>query len=361
MSEALELAWFGCDLRTGNIIEELRTLAPSGALSRRLGQATSATFDLALAGAPLAWQAATDPGRTMLAAVDTSTGIPVWAGIVLTRGGGSTTGVQLGAATPEAYLDRRYTADQTLIQQDQAAVITGLMTAPLSQGPPFVMDAPTTGRLMDYLVHDGDDRTVLSSLQEVMGMNGGPEWTVDIAWADASQTAFNLPVRVRTAIGNQAAQPEAVFDYPGCISSYTLTESYEAGKGATVVTARGEGEGTGRLSSPAQIATDLEAAGWPRYVHRYTPASGITDPDQLAAHAAKALALMRTGSQVWTVDAVASRAPRLGRDWAVGDRIRISVGTSPRHPRGAELVARAWAWELDPAANSVRPVLVEED
>ncbi|MFD0429417.1 hypothetical protein ACFQ60_22330 [Streptomyces zhihengii] len=110
-----------------------------------------------------------------------------------------------------------------------------------------------------------------------------------------------------------------------------------------------------------QVADQLEALGWPRYVHRFTPATGVTDPDQLTRHAAQALALMGTGARVWTVDAVASKAPRIGRDWALGHTVRIDVTTSPRHPKGMDVVARAWSWELDPGADRVRPILVQED
>ncbi|WP_411078514.1 hypothetical protein [Streptomyces sp. cmx-10-25] len=360
-AQPVELAWFGCDLRTGQIIEDLRSLKPTGALTKRLGTATSTSFDLNVAGAGRDWLAATDPGRSLLVGVDRLTDQPVWAGMTLTRDAGSSWTATLGTSTPEAYLERRYTGDVTQFGQDQAAVVTALMAAPLSQGPPFVMDAPSTGVLMDYTALDGDDRTVLSALQEVMGQDGGPEWTVDVAWSDTAHSGFVLPVRVRPAIGTQAADPEAVFDFPGCISAYTLGESYESGKGATAVVARGEGEGTARLSSSGQVATDLEAAGWPRYVHRYTPSSGLTDPAQLTAHAVKALALMKTGAQVWTVEAVASQAPRLGRDWGIGDSIRVAVGSSPRHPAGTEIVARAWSWELDAAADRIVPVLIQED
>ncbi|MCD2461983.1 hypothetical protein MBT42_00220 [Streptomyces sp. MBT42] len=360
-SKPVELDWFGCDLRTGQIIEDLRSLKPSGPLTKRLGAATSTSFDLGISGAGQDWLSATDPGRSLLVAVDRLTDQPLWAGMVLTREAGSSWTATLGATTPEAYLDRRYTGNVSQIQQDQAAVLTALMAAPLTQGPPFVMDAPATGVPMDYMALDGDDRTVLSALQEVMGQEGGPEWTVDVAWSDATHSGFVLPVRVRRAIGLQPSAPEAVFDFPGCISTYSLAESYENGKGATAVVARGEGEGAARLSSGSQVATDIEAAGWPRYVHRYTPASGLTDPTQLTAHAVKALALMRTGARVWSVEAVASQAPRLGRDWGIGDSIRVAVDSSPRHPGGAEIVARAWSWELDAAADRIVPVLIEED
>jgi hypothetical protein len=69
---------------------------------------------------------------------------------------------------------------------------------------------------------------------------------------------------------------------------------------------------------------------------------------------------MAQGGQVWTLQGVASQAPRLGRDWGLGDSIRLAVDHSPRHPAGTDFAARCWAWELDPAADNVRPILVEE-
>ncbi|WP_327703645.1 hypothetical protein OG530_19335 [Streptomyces decoyicus] len=360
ISQPYVLAWYGCDLRTGYIIEDLRSLSPAGPLSRRLGTATTLSATLGLAGAPADWEAATDQGRSMLVAVDTATDTPLWAGIVLARTGGSAQTVDLQLATPECYLDRRYTGTITLLQQDQAVVCAAVLGPAMTDGPPFQMDAPATGKLLDYSVTDGDDRTALSALQELMGADGGPEWTVDVAW-NSSHDGFVLPIRIRPAVGSQSGTPEGVFDFPGSVASYTLAESYEAGRGATIVQARGEGEGDGRLSSNAYTADALISGGWPRWVYRFTPSAGQSDPVQLNAHAAKALTLMQTGARVWSVEATASRSPRVGRDWNLGDTVRISISSSPRHRSGADTVARAWAWELDPGADTVRPILVEED
>jgi hypothetical protein len=355
---AVELAWYGCDLRSGGIVEDLPALAPSGVLSRKLGDSTTLQASLYLPGARTGWDEATAPGSSMLVAVDTATDIPVWAGALLTREGGSAQSIQLGAATLERYLDSRFPGTQTLIGADQAAVISALVTPALTDGPPIIMDAPATGVVMDYLAQDGDDKTILSCLQEVMGLDGGPEWTIDVVW-NAGHNGFSFPLRVRPKIGVQAAAA-VTFDFPGCVALYTLSESYEAGKGATVVVARGEGEGSSRLTSSPHEATALISSGWPRWEYRFTPATGVTDPDQLEAHAAQSLSLMAQGAQVWTLEAVASQAPRLGRDWGLGDTIHLAVERSPRHPQGADTVARCWSWELDPGADRVRPILVEE-
>ena len=356
-----QLAWYGCDLATGGIVEDLPSLKPTGALTRKLGDSTTLQFDLSLPGAPSGWDGATAPGRSVFVAVDTATDTPVWAGAVLPRTGGSSQTVSLGAATLEAYLDARFPGNQTLIGVDQAAVISALATPALTNGPPIVIDAPSTGVTMTYLTEDGDDKTILSCLKEIMALDGGPEWTIDVVW-NAAHSGFQFPLRVRPTIGTQASTPEGTFDFPGCVDSYTLAESYESGKGATRVIARGEGEGSSRLTSTVHDATTLIANGWPIWEYRYTPATGVTDPDQLDAHAAQSLTLMQQGAQVWSIEAVASRAPRLGRDWFLGDTVRLAVetGRSPRHPQGADITARCWSWELDPDADKIRPIIVQE-
>lgn len=356
------LAWYGCDLKTGGIAEELRSLSPSGALSRRLADSTGASFNLALAGAPTGWEAATDQGRTMLVGVDTATGLPIWAGIVTgPRGGGSGNEVSLSAATVESYLDRRYNGDYSAFDTDLGTILEAVLTPALTGGPPIELDSATIGVAGNLQILDSDDRTVLSCAQELMGREGGPEWTVDVVWADASQTAFKFIVRIRSKVGVQLADPEAIFDFPGCVSAYSLSESYAAEHGATSVIAYGDSSDTARLRSATYQADDLIAAGWPLWEHRFTPAAGSTDPDALNAQAQAALRLMQTGARVWQVEAVASQAPRLGTAWGLGDNVGINVTSSPRHPAGASAVARAWSWELDPGADRVRPILVEGD
>ncbi|MFJ1581791.1 hypothetical protein ACIOC1_00440 [Streptomyces sp. NPDC088197] len=352
------LAWYGADLTTGGIIEELAGVTLTQPLGLKVGAATTSAVSLNLAGAPRGWQEATTPGRCMLVAVDTVTDTPLWAGSILPTTGGSASTLDISLATLEAYFDRRFPGDVAMVQQDQAVIATAVMGNLFVDGPCFVLDAPPTGVLADYAVADSDDKSILSCMQELMGQ-GGPEFTVDVEWAPG-HTGFVLPIRVRPSIGVQTDQPEGTFDFPGSVTDYTLTHTYEAGQGATVVVARGEGEGAARLTSAVHVAADLIAAGWPRYVYRYTPASGVTSVDQLDAHAAAALAMMRLGGQAWTVQATASRAPRIGADWRLGDSVRLAVETSPRHPDGTDVVARAWAWQLDPGADTITPILIEE-
>lgn len=360
MTGTYSLTWYGCDLRTGAVAEELRSLRPTQPLSRRGGASTSTMFELALAGAPDEWESATDPGRTMLVAADADTGALVWCGITLQREGGSSDTVSLAAATPEAYFDRRYPGDYSVTATDQSTIMAALSAPAATSGPLLEWDTTLSGTSIDYTVRDADDRSILSCLQEISAMSGGPEWTIDPVWADAAQTTVKLVVRIRPLLGVQDANPNAVFDLPGCIATYKLAEAYDRDRGATRTVARGEQTSGTRASSTVHTATDLIAAGWCLWERRWTPASGITSTDQLDRHAAEALDLMSAGSRAWSLEAVASRAPRLGTDWGLGDTVRVEVDASPRHPDGATVVARAYAWSLDAAADRLSPILLED-
>lgn len=359
MAAPYTLAWYACDLRTGQVAEELRSLRPTQPLTRRLGAVTSVSFELAIDGAPADWVACTDPARTLLVAVDTLTGTPVWSGIPLPRSGGSDPKLGCAAASVETYLDRRYAA-YSATETDIVTIMEGVAQPLLTNGPPITIDTTLCGTTTDYTVLDSEDKTVLSCLQELDAIDGAPEWTVDTVWADAAHSAVELILRIAPRIGTTETEGEAVFDLPGCVASYTLAESYERGRGANSIIARGEAEGGARVSSAVVTDTDLIASGWCLWEHRYSPAAGIVDEAQLDAHAAAALALMRLGSQAWTVEAVASVAPRLGTTWGLGDAVTVAIERSPRHPDGITLTARAYAWELDAGADRVRPILLED-
>ncbi|MGH9247939.1 MAG: hypothetical protein ACRD0W_00240 [Acidimicrobiales bacterium] len=379
--------FLGCDLVTGRIVEELPDLTPSGPLSALLGAYTSAAFTLPLAAdgthgsPPRNWEGATEPGRSMIVAVrdtvvlPTATGQvvlpprPVWAGVVLKRRRGAAAAAELGCVSLEGYFDRRYVADHAYTGQDEAAVIlAGLFAdADTVEGVDFVLDAPATGTPRDRQYFDKDDKTVYSAMRELMGVDGGPEWTVALDWADATQTVVQKTLYVRKRIGIVSAAPTAVFttgSAPGVFASagasetrYTLDESYESGKGANHVLATSSGEGDTRPQSTPARDEALFAAGWPRYEHRFTPSTSITDIATLNSHAAAALALMARGSRILTLVGRADAYPVLGADWGIGDDIGYDL-IGPGHPTGLQGVNRAVGWELDTAAGTAAPILL---
>lgn len=360
--------WLGCDLVTGRIVEELPDLRPSGSISAVLGAYTSASFGLPIAlgghGAPPRnWEAATEPGRTMIVAV--LAGVPVWAGIVLTRRGGTEGLAQLGCVSLEGYLDRRYVRNHEFVQVDEATIAGSLVDDANIEGVGFVVDAPPTGTLRDRTYADQDDKTVYSALRELMGVIDGPEWTIALAWGDATQTTVAAFARVRKRIGHASISPNAVFATANAVVSsrgasdarYEYGEDYSSGKGANHIVATSSGEGDARPQSAPARDEALFAAGWPRWEHRYTPSTSITDTGTLDAHAAEALSLMGRGASTLTITARADAYPVLGTDWSIGDDIGYEL-TGHRHPSGLTGVARAIGWDLNPEAGTVSPILL---
>lgn len=350
------ISWFGCDFMTGEIIAELPSLRLSGSLDRRLGEYTSATFDLLLDKAPSNWWAATQPGRAMIVGV--WDGAPGWAGYIPPRTRGSSSTVSITASTIEAYLDRRFTGTLAYTQTDEALIAGALLGVVQGGLSCLDVDAPITGTPRDRTYADSDDKTVYSALTELMGVEGGPEWTIDPVW-NSGRTGFRLLARVRKKIGVQDASPQAVFSMPGPVTEYAAAESYEDGKGATRVLATGNGEGDqGRATSDLYQSP---LPGWPVYEYRFSPSSSITSKTVLNGHASQAITELAGGTTSWTMTARASRAPHLGTEWSLGDNVRLSVakGISPGHPEGVDVVARALGWSLDPAADTISPILVE--
>ena len=364
------VTWLGCDVVTGRIVEELPDLEPSGSIGALLGAYTSAAFKLPIplgghGAAPRNWVGATEPGRSMVVAV--LGGVPVWAGIVLVRQGGTDAGVDLATVSPEGYLDRRFVGDHVFAGVDEALIAASLIDDANIEGVNLVVDAPETGTLRDRTYLDQDDKSVYSALRELMGVTDGPEWTIALEWSDATQTAVTAIARVRSRIGYASATPAAVFTAgsPNAVfgsagsseARYTYSEDYSSGKGANHIVATSSGEGESRPQSAPARDEALFAAGWPRWETRFSPSSSITNVATLDAHAQAALVLMSRGARTLTVTARADVYPLLGTDWAVGDDIGYDL-QGHRHPSGLQGVARAIGWTLDPGTGVVSPILL---
>lgn len=362
--------WLGCDLTTGQIIERLPDLVPQGQISARLGAYTSAAFNLPIplggnGAAPRQWETATEPGRTMIVAV--LGGLPIWAGIVLSRVGGTAGTVTLSCVTLEGYLDRRYVSDHDWVFEDDISVIaSGLIDdANVVEGIGFdVIAAPSLLlREREYLAQD--DKTVYSALRELMGDEDGPEWTVTVGWSDSMQTAITKTLLVQQRIGIPSVDPSpefptgstnAVFSSTGSSNArYVFSEDFSAGRGANHVIAVGTGEGVSRPeSSPARDEVRL-AAGWPRYELRYRPGSSVEE-EALGGHAQRVISLMGAGARSLTISARADATPMLGTDWALGDDVGYKL-KGHRHPNGLNGVGRAIGWEFDAVAGLLAPIL----
>lgn len=356
------LTWLGCDLATGAVLTELLDLSGSS-ISRVLGAYTSTSLSLPIprsgpgALGDVAFEATT-PGKSMIVAVVNQ--VPTWGGIVLTRVGGDGATLELGVVSLEGYYDRRYVADHKWTQQDEASVIArGLALDAAVQGANFILDTPATGTKRDREYFNYDDATVYSRLRELMAVEGGPEWTVDVDWEDDQlRNVVRKTLRVRKHIGVQSDNPSAVFTNMGQSSTiYTYSEDYTDGRGANYVVATSSGEGEDRPMSSPQTSVET---GWPRYERRFSPSTSVTAKETLDAHARAELTLRKFGSRTIKLDSRWDAPPRLNLDWRLGDDVAWNL-VSHRHPEGFSGKGRVIGWELDIGAGVVRPILWEPD
>jgi hypothetical protein len=356
------VTWLGCDLVSGQIIAELPDI--QGSVSRVLGAYTSHGLKMPIPiggpgsfswqGQSLAhiWEQATVPGQTMIVPVVND--VPAAAFIVLTRKGGTGAELQLGTVSLEGYLSRRYVGDHTWTQQDEASVIAaGLAADAQTEGIGLIVDAPATGTLRDRAYQHTDDGTVYQRLTELMEIQGGPEWTIDVDWADDTRRAVVKILRVRKRIGTAS---DAVFSTEGSSEArYEHTESYEDGKGANHIIATSSGEGEDR---PESSVIDDVLTGWPRWERRFSPSSSIKNTGVLIDHAIAELGRRRDGATTWEITTRWGAYPRLGVDWRLGDDVAFEL-TGHRHPFGVTSTERVIGWELDTQAGTVKPILLE--
>lgn len=358
--EAPIVEWIACDLVTGDKLAYLGGC--QGTISRALGAYTSDTLTLpAPLSGPLALGGllyqTIGPDRlptTMIVCV--VNGLPQWGGIVWKVRGGTNATIELGCATLESYLDRRYIGDHTFTQVDQATIAGTLVQAANIEGIGLEIDAPLSGVLRDREYFDDEDGTYYARLQELMDVDGGPEWTIDLDWASSTQQAVRKIFRVKNRIGSStprgplATQSKAV-------TRYDVTYDYGRGMGANDILAYSSGEGTDRPQSQ-HIRNNLAISqGVPRVEHRWSPSSSIKNITVLNDHATAALYRLDGGSTSLAITSRWNIEPaRLGIDLQLGDDIEYAL-TGHMHPLGLSGTARMVGYRLDPRAGTFEPVL----
>jgi hypothetical protein len=388
---AVTLQWLCVDLLTGGVICEAPTLIAKDPFRRTIGRYETQTVDLIIdpfvegsigghfpgpytypgdypagstpmtgGGIDPSWLRGTLPRAAALIAYRGDPGYEVihWGGIVLRRQRAiGSNRVTLTLATPECYLDRRYTGAYTTVSRDQNLIVSDLISSfvAASTGLPMtvsVVGSAGTSRQRTY--NDYDDKTVYATLGELAGLLSGPEWTAHWTWARNPDVIAPI-LYVGNRIGNAAQpgmSPPVTFDSANLIEG-SLDENFSTGMGANDVLATSSGQGLARPSARSTAAT---FDGAPRYEYRFQPATSIQDTLTLQNHADRALALLDNGTNTITLKATADApSARLGVDWNIGDDIGYDYGTSPVFPNGLSGVARCIGYEADPIYTS--PIL----
>lgn len=341
----MSYSWIACRATDGTIIAELPDLAvPTVGVTLCdwwSGQASLTLSD----DTDREWRRATLPKATYLVLLDDGDASrpaqehPIWGGIITQRHISPADVVTLGIATVESHLADRYVRDAEYVDVEQCGLIAALVTdcvltaRPATPTPPALIVETVPGTTLRYRAYEASaSRTVASALQELSGVESGPEWT--ITWRHLTSPERYVPVltvadRIGRAKPEGQPYPHATFDMPGSVTDFTQTEDWTSGKAANSIVATSTADSADVPMSAVQVYADPER---PTIEYRYSPATSITDIDTLRSHAARALAVMQDGAVALALTAAVDAAPRLGADWSLGDDIGWSLACRAMSP-----------------------------
>lgn len=350
----MALSWISVDANDGSVIADLPTLRVDGALKQTLMRYESQTASLPTwdpadpeSCPPPNWRVATRPGGVFLVALDEAEQ-PLWGGMVIRRTRTIGDGVKLSLVTAEGYLDRVYVRGAGYPNTAQGFIARDLVETYAADGelrglPIRVEYIGGEGVARDRTYNDWDDKTLYSVLQDLSGVAGGPEWTIGWEWVDEQR--LGLVFYVGDRIGSPAPaglNPAAQFYLPGSVTDAELVEGYGSDEGANDVMAVSTGTEDARPQSDHYTNTGDYR---PRFEKRWTPSTSITDKATLDGHAQRELGAMKDGILALAITASREDAPRLNRDWRIGDDIGFDI-ESPEFPEGLTGTARCVGWEL---------------
>ena len=350
------LSWVATEAKTGIIIADLPLLQVDKVKSV-IGRYDSTPATLPLPEAPENWLRATQAGATNMILLadnpaDPAHGIPLWGGMVTIRKRTAGNLIPMTLASLESYLDRRYVGDYAPVGVGQNDIINYLMTNyVIASGVPFRVAFSGSGTARDRTYADQDNMTVYSAMQNLMGVIGGPEWTVGWEW-QANPERITPVMYVSSRIGTAApaaSGPNATFEMDrlgGPVTDFLYTEDYSNGKGATSVIANSTGTTAARPRSAPQSIADLSR---PKFEYRFTPSTSISVTATLDSYALAAVTALDGGTNSIGLSGEIPDSPRLGIDWNIGDDIGYQLGMDgslPSLPGGISGIARAVGWEM---------------
>lgn len=350
------LTFLSAGLVTGEVYEEL-PLRIGDKLSRFMMDVGSGSVDLPIrdTACPPDWIDHTTPWRVLFVAVDERARV-IWAGIPTRRIRNPLTHVvQMPCVTVEGYLRQRHVPNMSFSNADQTGDITRALAgiAGDAHGVGLEFDTPFSGVNRDRDYHADEGGTVLARLQELSQVIDGFEWTIDVNWADGSQTAFTKTFRTGYPhLGRVTNAPDPVFEMPGGLVSFTFEESWNDDDAGTHVIATGDGEGESKTISTPVIDTVREGAGWPRLEVRRS-FSSVTRQDTINSHAQSVAAETFGGTELITLESRTDAAPEFG-EWGLGDSVRIEIDTDELR---MEQIMRVVGWNLSHAEGTVEPVV----
>jgi len=354
------LSFVSVDILTGKVLADLEDLTFSGSLKETYGRPEQLTVSLPVASAPEGWVTATRPYSVALVCLADDGARPLWGAIVTNRKTGLGPSIELSMATIPEYFDRQFLGNETFTARPQNLLVKDLVEKyaknPRAAGmfgiPLRVQVEGGNGVARDKTYADKEDKTLLSALQDLSGLEGGPEWVVE--WENNNQVITPV-LRVSDRIGASAPVgllPSVQFSAPGCVSDAVYEESYKSGDGANDIMATSSGSSDARPQSSHQRTLN---DGRPTVEFRWSPSSSITQIPTLDSHARRVQAAFADGMAMLSLTANRYEAPELGAEWRLGDDVYVDL-TSPAWAGGLTGTARVVGWEL--TETTVSPTLL---
>lgn len=181
---------------------------------------------------------------------------------------------------------------------------------------------------------------IISSLADA---EDGFDWYIYI---QKSGTQYQKIIRVGyPTLGTPLADSVPVFEYPGNVTQYYMTESM-AGSGTNVIVL-GAGEGSDMITKTVNH-TDLLTSGMPRW-DVDVPRKDITSQSLLNTVGTQIATNLRSPRLTVRVTIKGDRTPEFG-SYNLGDACKVVI-KDPRNPTGYTKDTRLIAWSLRPPTS----------
>lgn len=369
-----EVTWLAVNRVSGTIFKEI----PEVECSPRLQLSAYASTSLSI---PLSSDANSHvPIGSLLAATDGRIGsivavvndVPIWMGLPANRHRGSDAKLHVPSAnTPESYLIKRFARDVEFVDADRSRVALALaMQAEsmngLGQGLGFEYDVEDTGELVTIGYKTTDKLKIYNAIRDLCAQ--GLEFTVNLDWADASQTRITKVLKIARRIGVLDSPNMPVLDTDVSVISYKLSESWADEDYANHITWIGPGQGDAQPASEPAIDHAGLGFGYPLVESVVSPGNNIGDNDNLQAGADSDLARRKTGVESLDITASMHEGPLPCVHARLGDMLGTHLNGAG-HPKPTVYdptdyafvqPARLTGIDLDPAGGTWTPRLVED-
>jgi len=348
----IQLQWVSVNAITGKIIAELPYLEVS-TIERRLSNYSSATAELPWDDAPSNWRLATEPMAAVLILL--WNGSPLWGGYVQGRVRDlSAATISLSLVTWEGYFDRVLVSTESYKGIPQTDIAVSLINKYGCRRNPTQVIAHTQSSTpkRDRTYDDKDDKTLLSALQDLQGIENGIEFR--ITWHTTDSVMYYPIVEVRDAYVDKTV---AVSFNTESFTAFSVEDKYDSSTGANRIRATSSADGDKR---PQSAWVEAYQNTYPVVEESFTPSTSIKNTDVLLSHAKKELAERGNGAHYVTFALDLLTSPQYGELWLEGDTIGwiLDEKASQRMPEYKTGKAKCIGWTMNLTSTpTIHPVL----